>query len=394
MTVVTAPSSVVGLPQAGAQHFNPGDTVVATVPGMADATGRLPLADSAADAAPTALVQASAALSPQQIAASIVGDAAARQNGLAPLYADLAALDQSGRALPAPVSAMVRQLQAVPLDLTSKTTISANEIKTALMQSGLVATPPLTATAAMATQQAQIAGLNLVLGLVRRTLTNWRDEEQANMPRAGTTAIAESTSRALISDVRPAPPPPFRNGPTVPQPAVQAALPDELSGLMLAQHLLDRTDAAIARQTLLQVASLSDGDVGAAKPGADGRHLIFDIPLMTPQGTAVAQFRIERDGTHGDAEVGRPAWRASFAIDIEPVGRVHAHIALVGDRTSVTLRAERPESAVLFSDHVAQLEAALRAADLEPGTLACVSGEAPARAAPAAKPGMFLDSKT
>lgn len=397
MTVVRAPSPVTSMPQAAVQRPSAGDVVApgARIESTAGGTVANPSVTAAPPTESLAAVEAS--LSAQQIAASIIGDAAARQNGLAPLYADLAALVKSGQPLPAPVGAMVRQLLAAPLDLVSKSTVSAAEIKTALMQSGLVATSPAAANAsatAMAAPQAQLAGLNLVLGLMRRTLTNWRDEEQIDAVQAGKTAVAEHAARVPVSDARQAPPPPFRNGPTVPQPAAEAALPEDISGLALAQHLLDRTEAAIARQTLMQVASLSDGDPSAAKPGADGRHLIFDIPMATPQGTAVAQFRIERDGAGSEAEVSKPAWRASFAIDIEPLGRVHAHIALVGDRTSVTLRAERPESAALFNDNVAQLEAALREAALEPGTLSCVGGEAPAQPMPAGKPGMFLDSKT
>ncbi len=430
MTAVTAPSPIVSLPHVAAQPLNPGAVIVATVLGMIDAsTVRLELPTGAvnvpagqafapgtrvevtiggtaanpsvavtplpANVAPAAPPQVAAALSPQQIAASIVGDAAARQNGLAPLYADLSALAQSGQALPAPVSAMVRQLLAVPMDLASKTTVSAAEIRTALMQSGLVATSPGAGAGGAAMAAPQLAGLNLVLGLMRRALTNWRDEEQA--AQADTSPAAESGSRTSIADVRQAsrdaaPPPPFRSGPTVPQAAMQPSLPDDFSGPALAQHLLDRTEAAIARQTLLQVASLPDADPASAKAGVDARHLIFDVPLATPQGTAVAQFRIERDGAGGDAETGKPMWRASFAIDVEPMGRVHAHIALVDGRTSVTLRAERPESAALLNNHVAQLEASLREANLEPGTLACVNGAASAPAA--AAPGLFLDSTT
>lgn len=441
MSIVTAPSPVAGLPQVQALRLNPGEFIVATVLGMVDAsTVRLQLPGGAAnfpagqtfapgtrvevniggtaanpsvtvaplpaDTAPTRPTQAptSNALATQQVAASIVGDAAARQNGLAPLYADLAALAQRGVALPAPVIAVARQLLDVPIDLTRKTTVSAAEIKTALMQSGLVPPSSLVAASAgsaapaMGAPQTQIAGLNLVLGLLRRTLTAWRDEDQIDAPQTGNTAAAESAVRASVADVRPAPrdnapPPPFRSGPTVPQPPVQAALPEDMSAPALAQHLLDRTEAAIARQTLLQVASLSDGDSTAAKAGTEARHLIFDVPLATPQGTAIAQFRIEQDGARHAAETGKPAWRTSFAIDVEPMGRVHAHISLVGDRTAVTLRAERQESAALLNNHVAQLEASLREADLEPGTLACLNSTADTPS-PAVAPGLFLDSTT
>lgn len=446
MTAVTAQTPLAGLPQAAALRFNPGDIIVATVLSMLDAsTVRLQLPNGAANfpagqaftpgtrvevniggtatnpsvtiaplpenATRTVPGPALPAPSPvQQVAASIVSDAAARQNGLAPLYADLAALAQRGQPLPGPVAAVVRQMLGAPLDVASKTAVTGAEVKTALMQSGLVAatapasTPVPTAgvvAAAAASQMpmpaAQVAGLNLVLGLLRRSLTQWAETEQVDAPPTGMTKAAAGASNAAAAVAAQAargaaPPPPFRSGPTVPQPAEQPALPEDISGAALARHLLDRTEAVIARQTLLQVASLSDADPAAAKPGTEARHLIFDVPLATPQGVAVAQFRIEQDERRGDTTAGKAMWRVSFAVDLEPIGRVHAHISLIGDRTAVTLRAERPESAALLNDNVAQLEASLREADLEPSTLACVNGAA--SAPPSAAPGLFVDSTT
>ena len=92
-------------------------------------------------------------------------------------------------------------------------------------------------------------------------------------------------------------------------------------------HLIDETDAAIARQTLLQIASLPD-DQGASTRAHDDRsvHLTFDIPLTTAQGTAVAQLRIERDGAEPSRDGAQPIWKVSFSIDVEPIGPVHARI--------------------------------------------------------------------
>lgn len=444
MTAVTAQTPLAGLPQASAVRFNPGDIIFATVLSMLDAsTVRLQLPNGVANfpagrafapgtrvevniggtaanpsvtIAPlpenaTRMAQVPAAPSPvQQVAASIVSDAAARQSGLAPLYADLAALTQRGQPLPGPVAAVVRQMLGVPLDVASKTAVTGAEIKTVLMQSGLVAasssastTVPHVGVLAAATASsmpmpaAQVAGLNLLLGVLRRSLTQWAETEQADAPPADVAKAAAGASNASAAAVAQpsrgaAPPPPFRSGPTVPQPAEQAALPEDISGPALAQHLLDRTEAVIARQTLLQVASLSDADPAAAKAGAEARHLMFDVPLATPQGVTVAQFRIEQDETRGDTTTGKAMWRVSFAVDLEPIGRVHAHISLMGDRTAVTLRAERPESAALLNENVAQLEASLREADLEPSMLACVNGAAGAPTA--AAPGLFVDSTT
>jgi hypothetical protein len=114
----------------------------------------------------------------------------------------------------------------------------------------------------------------------------------------------------------------------------------------------------------------------------------FDIPLATPQGTAVAQFRIERDGRRRQGTDQRPVWLACFSIDLEPIGPVHARIALTGDRTTVTIHAERPDSADRLRGGLALLQAGLREAALDPGDIQCRAGVP--TAAPAA-PGLFVD---
>src|SRR5215468_937996 len=143
------------------------------------------------------------------------------------------------------------------------------------------------------------------------------------------------------------------------------------------------TDGALARQTLLQVASL---------PGVPSHHLDsggprwnFEIPFAIPQGahivTNVAQFEISREGkAAGSAEGGRAMWRARFSIDIDPLGRVHAQIGLRGARAAVTLWAESPEGAARLRAGAAKLADALRIADLDPADLVVRDGAPRARA--------------
>jgi hypothetical protein len=186
--------------------------------------------------------------------------------------------------------------------------------------------------------------------------------------------------------------PPYRNAPTVPQAVVAPSIAVGDAPRELAARLLDHTEAAIARQSLLQIASLPDQPTtGASQADNNGMRLTFDIPLATMQGTAVAQVRVEHDGGRRDEQTIAPVWRANFSIDLEPIGRVHARIALVGDRATVTLNAERPDSAGELSAGLGLLEAGLRDADLEPGELRCNAG-AP-RTAQAA-PGLFVDQAT
>lgn len=183
------------------------------------------------------------------------------------------------------------------------------------------------------------------------------------------------------------PAPPLRSGATVPQPPVPpadlGAVPLREAGL----RLLAETDAALARHTLLQIASLPEE--GASARGSDtAQRLVFDIPLATPQGTAIVQLRIERDGKRRAKGEKKPVWQATFSIDVEPIGPVHARVAMVGEVANVALFAERSASAAALRDNAELLAAGLADAALEAGDILCATG---APAAPAAAPGLFVD---
>ena len=156
------------------------------------------------------------------------------------------------------------------------------------------------------------------------------------------------------------------------------------------QHLLDDTDGAIARQTLLQIASLpGQADPSASRIDASSPRWNFEIPFATPQGTAMAQFEISRDGGGREATAAKAAWRARFSLNVEPAGPVHALVSLNGDRTSVRMWAERPSTASQLRAGVSQLTQALSRAELTPGDIVIRDGAPPQ---PAAAPaGHFLD---
>jgi len=186
------------------------------------------------------------------------------------------------------------------------------------------------------------------------------------------------------------PPPPFRGALPSAQPV---AAPSIASGAPLAttaHHLLGDTDAAIARQTLLQVASLPDR-VDTTGPRIDPSvpRWNFEIPFTTQPGTAMAQFEISRDGGGNEVEAAKRVWRARFSLDVEPAGPVHALVSLSGDKTSVRMWAERPATAAQLRAGAAQLSQALTRADLQPGDIVIRDG-APPQPAPA-RAGHFLD---
>ncbi|EGP06731.1 hypothetical protein CSIRO_3458 [Bradyrhizobiaceae bacterium SG-6C] len=184
------------------------------------------------------------------------------------------------------------------------------------------------------------------------------------------------------------PPPPFRGSEPSAQSVAQPSLAPDDAPATMAHRLIEDTDAALARQTLLQAASLP-----VDTPGLRNDPMVprwnFEIPFVTPQGTAVAQFEIARDGAGVEAEAASRVWRARFSLDVEPSGPVHALVSLSNGRTSVRMWAERPATAAQLRINAPQLSHALREAALEPGDIVIGEGTPPKAAQPPA--GHFLD---
>ena len=229
--------------------------------------------------------------------------AAGRQASLAPLLANLThALTSPG--LPPALRAAITQVLA--LRTPADGPVTAETIRQGVAQSGLFL------EARIAHGQPAAPDLKAALLTLLQSLP-----PQAARPRPH----------------RPDTPPPVRGGtlaghaPTAPTLSADADLP------VIAEALRGETEQAVARQVLHQLASLPEGE--AAK-------WLFELPLVTPQGTAIAQFEIDRDepGRTSDPDAG-PAWRARFSLDIEPLGPVHVHLSLGGERMAVNVWAER-----------------------------------------------------
>jgi hypothetical protein len=186
------------------------------------------------------------------------------------------------------------------------------------------------------------------------------------------------------------PPPPFRGALPSAQPIVPPSFTPDTPLAVAVHHLLNDTDAAIARQTLLQVASLPDrAEIAGPRTDPAAPRWNFEIPFATPAGTAIAQFEISRDGAASAADTTKRVWRARFSLDVEPAGPVHALISLSGDKTSVRMWAERPATAMQLRAGAAQLSQALSRAELQPGDIVIRDG-APLQSRPAPA-GHFLD---
>lgn len=191
--------------------------------------------------------------------------------------------------------------------------------------------------------------------------------EKGAKPGFNASPYAALAQRSLMPSK---PPPPYAGGPTAAQGASPADLPSKAAPADIARRLLGDVDSALARQELLQIASLPEARRDPERI-ADSKtsRWVFELPFQTPQGVAVAQFEVSRDGGGGGSDGATETertWRARFSMDVEPLGPVHVQIALTGVHTRVGLWAERPESMAHLRSGEEVLSAALRQAELSP----------------------------
>lgn len=330
--------------------------------------------DSALALPSSAVPNASAEPAPAPPAAASVDAArlaaAARQGGLAPLLADLAAALQIPN-LPTDVRTAAAQVLSLQTPIDPPPT--AADLRAALAGSGLLLEARLAAVGG------QPPAGDLKAALLRLT---------AALAAAPDAAPADPSSQPSRPPGPPLPPP-YRGGPLAAQAPVPPSLTPALPTDAAIHRLTHEATAAVARQVLLQLASATGGPRHAGD--APCAQWLFEIPF---QGGAVAQFEIARDHTtagHGHAEVdAQPLWRARFSLNLPPMGPVHASIAMSEGRARVTLWAETGDTHQRLAGQADDLARALRADDL--AAQVTVLPGAPGAAPPAA--GRFLDRAT
>lgn len=291
-----------------------------------------------------------------------VSAAAATQGGLAGLLADLQAV-LGAQTLPEGVQAAIGQVLGAQLSIDPPP--SADDLRQAVAQSGLFLESQLAASDAPAEGDLKAALLSL-----GEALQAWSGE--------GAPAGARNT----------APAPPYPGGPLRGQPAQASALPPDATLEMIAGRLIRQTAGAVSRQVLMQAASSPQSAAeGHSAQGARDAQWLFELPLATPAGAAVAQFEIDRDGSQGKDDEDGSTWRASFSLDLTGVGPVHARVALRGGQVRVALWAEDAATLAQLEAHKADLAQALQDENLSPRVVLFPG-------APEAKPasaGRFMD---
>jgi hypothetical protein len=208
---------------------------------------------------------------------------------------------------------------------------------------------------------------------------------------AATTATA-----AVAGGVREriARPPPPRKGqiPIAQEPAGRETATTVEAAEGLGRRALERTEGALQRILLEQWAVLDDhGDAAGGGAGRGGREWTAELPLATASGTSVVQMTVERDAGGGAKAAATVGWRVRFALDIEPIGPVHAQIGLAGEHLSVGLWVERPDMAARLAAEVGDLTAALADDRLTIEAVHVAAGEPPAAKGEGGGAGHFID---
>src|SRR5580693_7157240 len=361
--------AVVGQGAGAASGGAPVDTVT-----LAPGATLAPPGNAAAVANPSASAAPSVnALTPLERSAvsAAVQTAATQQGSLAPLFANLGVVASPG-GLPPALQQAVAQVLAQRSSLDQN--LTGDDVRNAFESSGLFLEASL--ASGSASTASAMPDLKAALIVLRQTLLSSLDTAEgpavaATIPSqsaAPTVTDAAASNEAAMPHAAavattPAPSPSVEietQEIILPQIVSSATLLDAGAALAAsARHLLDDTDAAIARQTLLQVASLpGQVDTTASRLDPAVPRWNFEVPFATPQGTAMVQFEISRDGVGSETEAAKRAWRARFSLDIEPAGPVHAMVSLSGERTSVRMWAERPATAEQLQAGVSQLSQA------------------------------------
>jgi hypothetical protein len=309
---------------------------------------------------------------------AMVGEAATRQDSLAPLLADLSVAVNSP-ALPASARAAAAQILAAQTPLDQD--VTAQALRTAAQGSGVF----LEASLAAAVLGPDAGAPNVQMDL-KALLLQLADElapliegpAQTRAPGSGATAAPPS--RASTSQLEP----PVGGGPTVGQPAARPSLDLQVQTEPLARALQQEAQSALARVQLSQA--------GSVPRAGEPTRWMFEVPIASPDGAGVAQFEISRDGRGpsggGPAE---PSWRARFSVNVAPGGPVHADVMLGKNRARVTLMAEDAVARQALEANQAELAAAL-AAENGPDVAVRIVGGAPPR--PQQPPGQLLDRRS
>lgn len=188
-------------------------------------------------------------------------------------------------------------------------------------------------------------------------------------------------------------PAPRRDGLPSPQAPAEASIdPVREAPASVLGKLAAQTEAALDRLSLNQYASLPS-PIDASAGGPTQRWFV-ETPLLIDGRTAVLPLEIEEFEEHGGggaAAARAKEWRVRFALDVEPLGLIHALVTMSRRAVQVAVWAEREDTSRLVRHFASDLQAALTAETFERAEIDVLTGRPRQKAAGA---GQFLDRRT
>ena len=173
----------------------------------------------------------------------------------------------------------------------------------------------------------------------------------------------------------------YRNAQLNPRLPTLTKWPPGADAGFVARILAQRTATALAQLQLLEVsAGLQRPDERPAANTPEPRWA-FELPFTTPQGNATARFEISRDTYKAKSGAQAVVWRAGFSTSVEPLGPVHAQIALLGRNAWVSLWAEREATMKTLQAQQQQLQQTFTAENVTAEVICCLGVPVPRHAA-------------
>lgn len=301
----------------------------------------------------------------REVIVQAVRAAAARQESMTTLFADLTAVAQ-GRTAAAPPPAVLQAMAAVlGFRAATEDLVRPDSLAAALRNSGTLLEARL---AALPPGVPLPPDLKAALQRLQSALAGWT----ATLP-----PDAEGTVPKPPGHERP----PLRGSLPHGQPAAATSLPASATSAEVARVLIERTEAALARITLLQAASLPDArDMG--RPDAPVQTTL-EVPLRIGVETAIMQFQIQRDQEREERQDrtagGRSGgdWTMRFSLEAEPLGPIHAAVRWHDGRIDIQLWAERDAVAAVLEAQRHGLSDALEASAFTIDRLTIAAGRPP-----------------
>jgi hypothetical protein len=267
---------------------------------------------------------------PREVLTGAVRSAANRQESLSPLFADLAAVADGHtplalKSMPEPV--LRAMAQVLGFRVSAEAAAAPQGLAKAIDSSGTFLEARL---AALPSGAPPASDLKSALGALHAALDDWARGLGEDMPA--------SVPKPAVHER-----PPLRGALPHGQPPAPASLGAEATAAEVAQVLTERTEAALARMTLLQAASVPDARE-AGRPDIPLQTTV-EVPIRFGAETAIMQFQIVRERDQGQEEAARAIrrgdWTMRFSLEAEPLGPIHAAVRWRDGHVGVQLWAER-----------------------------------------------------